>query len=424
MASIEKDKFFLDLILQGRFTINDDATEVLFDNKPKRFYKIYASSKHRLKDGEDYHANYHDGIYHDRKVILLQRLVYMYHTKELIPEGYQIAHKDVDKHNNRFDNLLCLSISEHQNYLSTIGYKREITTEESESRRQRAIINNPVTKLTIKEAEYYRCQYHQKKMSINAIMEKTKLQRRAVFNLLTFRSYTFDPITGEFDKELSSCYGEFKKYEKRVSVCTPRKPKEIKIRVQNEDGSESMTSIKDIEPIKVRKKKSTDEILNNVKPMKTPLTFSDATDLVRYKIEKLWSISKISRLVCLGERTVKKHIDMYEFFIRIFPNHSYMTYEKKNDLFTKFVTRYEKYFVSESIPNIKPYSFGFMVSIDDNTLKDIYQDYKFGSTLEELHEKYNVDIPSLKFSIIEYDRYRRPLSTKGLNAIQFHNCYQ
>ena len=420
MASLEKDKFFYDLIMQGRFIINDDATEVLFDNKPKRFYKIYASSKHRLKDGEDYHANYHDGIYHDRKIILLQRLVYMYHTKELIPEGYQITHKDVNKHNNRFDNLLCLSISEHQNYLSTIGYKREITTEESENRRQRAIINNPGTKLTIKEAEYYRCQYHQRKMSINAIMEKTGLQRRAVFNLLTFRSYTFDPITGEFDKELSSCYGDFKKYEKRVSSCTPKKPKEIKIKVQNKDGSESMVKMTDIEPIKVRKKQS----IEMVKAMKLPLSYGNVSDLVRYKIEKLWSISKIAKEVCLGERTVKKHIDMYEFFIKIFPNHSLMDYEKRNNVFMKFIAKFEKHFTGESIPNIKPYSFKFLISIKDDLLEEIYNEYRTGSSVYELIGKYKLSESDIKFGIIEYDRYMRPSNVKGLSPTQFHNVYQ
>ena len=420
MASLEKDKFFYDLIMQGRFIINDDATEVLFDNKPKRFYKIYANSKHRLKDGEDYCANYHDGIYHDRKIILLQRLVYMYHTKELIPKGCQITHKDVNKHNNRFDNLLCLSVSEHQNYLSTIGYKREITTKESENRRQRAIINNPKTKLTLKQVEHYRCQYHQQRMTVNAIMIDSGMQRRSVENMLQFKSYYFDPITGEIDKELSNYYtSKDAKPYKRV-VTTPRKPRELKVKVVKEDKVVEKKVCNLTKP----KSKSKESIIANVKPMKTPLSFYDGLELIRLREKYNWKTPRIAREVHVGEKTVEKHMNITQFFIDIFPNYSFLNNEKKVELFEKFRNKYQDEFINNATPDIKPYSFRMLISLSTNVLRQIYTDYRDNElSLEEIEEKHNCSELDVKFGIIEYDRYLRPKHERRITPEQFNHVY-
>lgn len=47
------------------------------------------------------------------ETILVHRLIWEEHYGE-IPEGYEIHHKDGDKHNNRIWNLECISNKEHK----------------------------------------------------------------------------------------------------------------------------------------------------------------------------------------------------------------------------------------------------------------------------------------------------------------------
>ena len=48
-----------------------------------------------------------------KRTIAICRLVWMYHAGRLIPDGFDIHHRDEDRENNRWDNLICIYGADH-----------------------------------------------------------------------------------------------------------------------------------------------------------------------------------------------------------------------------------------------------------------------------------------------------------------------
>ena len=403
---------FLELVKANRVKIEEieevPYVAVYIDNTKRAINKIASKKK-----------DYTDSVYHNHFTITLSKLIWMYRTNDYVPEKYQVVHLNFNKHDFKFDNLDIMTHQEHQNYMVSNGIYLAVSENTKNKRSEMAILNNPSAKLTREQVEYYRCQYHQRKMTINAIVEELKMQRKSVVNFLSFKAYSFDPITGEFDKELHNCYGEFKKYERKSSTCTPKKPKEIKVRIKNADGTSSMKPLSELPPKKIK-----DDFANAFRVMHTPLSFNDCRDLENYKFKRLYDYDKIALNTCLTVGVIKRHIGMYRFFIRIFPNHTLMEYDKVNELFKKFVDKYGNHFFESMSPNIKPYSFKMLINIQDSLLGEIYNEFKTGSSLEELSDEFDIPVHKLKLGIIEYDRYMRPKGLKGLTPYQFNSVYQ
>ena len=228
--------------------------------------------------------------------------------------------------------------------------------------------------------------------------------------------------TGEFDKELHLYYTNegASSYKRKIENPAPKKPRELKVKVvENNEVIE-----KKVCDLKKPRKKSTDSIIANIKPMKLPLSYNDCAELIRIKVKYDWVLGRIAREVCLGERTVEKHMAMFTFFTRIFPNHGLIESAKRVALFDKFKDKYMKYFDSTNEPDITPYSFAFLITIEDDIVKDIYNDYKYGTSLDQLIDDYGYEETDIKLAIIEYDRYRRPVYEKGLTPEQFHRVYK
>ena len=410
---------FLELIKENRIYVIESKeapfVDVYIDNIKRAINRI--ASKRNGKE-----RSYSFAIYHNGHMLTLGKVIYMTKAKHYVPEGYQVIHKNLDKYDFSFNNLEIMDHQEHQNYLVSSGVYTSVSEEIRKLRSSNAIKNNPQTKLSLSKVEYYRCQYHQQKMTVNAIMKDSGMTRRSIDNLLKFRSYSFCPITGEFDKELHLYYTseDAASYKRKIDNPSPKKPKVLKVKVKEDDKVVEKKVCDLVKP----KKKSKDSIIANIKPMKTPLNFNDCAELVRIKDKYDWVLSRIAREVCLGERTVEKHMYMYKFFTKIFPNFKLIESDKRVSLFDKFKDKYGKYFDSTNEPDITPYSFSFLITIEDDVVKDMYEDYKYGASLSKLMEDYDYDETDIKLAIIEYDRYRRPVYEKGLTPEQFHKVYK
>lgn len=406
------EEHFMKLISDKRIDIfptkEKPYVEVYIDEIKRALNKV--ASKRKVK----YKFTYM--VYHHNKFISLSKLIYMYHHDTYVPEKYQVIHKNMDSHDFRLENLDIMTHQEHQNYMVSIGAYKDL----SSTRSKNTILNNPTAKLTLKQVEHYRCQYHQQRMTVNAIMIDSGMQRRSVENMLQFKSYYFDPITGEIDKELSNYYtSEDAKPYKRV-VTTPRKPRELKVKVVKEDKVVEKKVCNLTKP----KSKSKESMIANVKPMKTPLSFYDGLELIRLREKYNWKTPRIAREVHVGEKTVEKHMNITQFFIDIFPNYSFLNNEKKVELFEKFKNKYQDEFINNATPDIKPYSFRILISLSTNVLRQIYIDYRDNElSLKEIEEKHNCSELDVKFGIIEYDRYLRPKHERRITPEQFNHVY-
>lgn len=418
------EEHFLNLILNDRVVIEEIKQEpyvkISIDNSVRAINKI-ASRKR-----ED-STNYSYSIYHNGKMLTLNKLIYMHQNRKYVPEGYQVIHKNLDPYDFSFDNLKLMTHQEHQNFMVDMGVYA-ISEKTRQLRSKNAIMNNPQTKLSLSKVEYYRCQYHQQKMTVNAIMIDSGMSRKSVDNLLKFKSYSFDPITGEFDKELYLYYSseDIKPYKRKIENPAPKKPKEIDFKeaiIVKKTTKSGKKKDMVVTSDQTKPKKEMDTPYFKYKVMSFPLTFSDCELLCQYRDVNKLTIEAIVKGTSISHSSVTRHIAMYKFFIRIFPNYTYIESNKLKDMFTKFADKYYLEFSKSSNPDIKPYSMKMFIRTIQGALKDIYTDYKSGVSLEELSAEYGTSINTIKLGIVEYDRYMRPEGAKGLTPEQFNHVY-
>ena len=331
-------------------------------------------------------------ITHKGKIIFLLRFMYMYYTKGYVPKNYYILPDDGDIYNYDFNNLKLVTKDENIRRLNLVN-KYPRTNEH-----KLAVIERS-RKIDLKSVEYYRCQYHQQKMTKNEIIEKTNLSRKTVNNFLNFKSFSFDPITGDYDPTLKDLY-------------TTKNGREIK-------------QYKVIRPKSIKDNISVDELLH-IKKITFPLSFDSIQELYSIYKRKNLSYKVLCNSINTSPDIIRKYIAMYKFYINIFPNYKLIDMEENNTSFHKFVDKYQRYFENAVIPSIKPYSFKmFIRNIPLNDISSMHKKYKNNEkTIEELSDEFNIDQIKVKFAIIEYDRYLRLYSEERLSPEQFNKVYK
>lgn len=217
--------YFLELIHSNQVYITASSREVYVEDQKKKIFRSFNKG-----NKEDYYL----GIYHRGYRILLHRLVWMYHSREPIPHKLQVNHIDGDKTNNCIDNLELVTGSENVKHAYTTGLST-ISQKARELSSLRLREHNPIQVIDVKDVEYYRCQYHQRKLSVKDIQELTGASRRTIENMLAFRSFQYDPITGEYDKDLKFYYIGWFPSDKPIDIKhNPRKLSSVQIKEIND----------------------------------------------------------------------------------------------------------------------------------------------------------------------------------------------
>lgn len=101
------DQGLLDLLEMGTITVDLNTADVF-----KRGELLTATIVG--KDGKN-GTRYRLEIYHQerRRTIVRSRLVYMAGTMQLIPDKHEIHHLNGDRYDDRWANLICVSIRDH-----------------------------------------------------------------------------------------------------------------------------------------------------------------------------------------------------------------------------------------------------------------------------------------------------------------------
>jgi len=100
------DSHILKLLLVEQYSVDPDTGTVY--NKHNRPLKPF----HHIRESKHLFVTLFDqGKY--RRSISVGRLVWMSVTKELIPKGWEVHHRDEDARNNAWSNLLCLHPTDH-----------------------------------------------------------------------------------------------------------------------------------------------------------------------------------------------------------------------------------------------------------------------------------------------------------------------
>lgn len=115
-VNFENQKFFYDLIMENKIENIDEDNNTVQINGELRRSSIQTGKKR-------------DGTFTQRYCIInyrgfnirFHRLVYMYHTREFIPEGLYINHIDGNKQNNHYNNLELVTQSENMKHAYQTG---------------------------------------------------------------------------------------------------------------------------------------------------------------------------------------------------------------------------------------------------------------------------------------------------------------
>lgn len=174
-VNIKNQEFFYNLILENRVEINDDSTIIKIDGEQIKIFK----NKNR-SDRDDYYL----AIYYQDHRTLLHRFVYMYHTKQMIPNNLFINHIDGNKTNNCINNLECVTTSENVKHAYRIGLNT-ITDAIRKERSDRVRgSKNPLAKLNDDLVIYYRQKFKSGEMKKKDIINELGVSRRTVDHFL------------------------------------------------------------------------------------------------------------------------------------------------------------------------------------------------------------------------------------------------
>lgn len=180
-VNFENQKFFYDLIMEGKIENLDEDNNTVQINGEIRKSSIQTSKK---RDGTVI-PRYCIINYRGFK-IRFHRLVYMYHTRELIPEGLYINHIDGNKQNNHYDNLELVTQSENMKHACKIG-----------------LLTSPgltgelvgTAKLTNEQAAQFRREFKAKEKTVKDIATEAGISITAAYDMLLGHTWkTIDKI--------------------------------------------------------------------------------------------------------------------------------------------------------------------------------------------------------------------------------------
>lgn len=177
----KNQEFFYNLILENRVEINDESTVVKIDGKQIKIFKSPNRSNRN---------DYYLGIYYQGHRTLLHRFVYMYHTKQMIPNNLFINHIDGNKINNCINNLECVTTSENIKHSYKTGLN--IITDDMRKERSKRVrgSNNPLAKLNDDLVIYYRQKFKSGEMTKKNIIDELGISRRTVDHFLDGSSWS------------------------------------------------------------------------------------------------------------------------------------------------------------------------------------------------------------------------------------------
>lgn len=167
-VNFENQKFFYDLIMENKIeNIDEDNNTVQIDGELRR-------SNVQNKNLSDLR---YCVIQYKNARIQFHRLVYMYHTKEFIPENLYINHIDGNKCNNHFSNLELVTQSENIQHAYRTGLNNNIAE------------NNLYTNLTNDKVAQFRREFKAKEKTVKDIANEAGLSITSTYDMLLGNSW-------------------------------------------------------------------------------------------------------------------------------------------------------------------------------------------------------------------------------------------
>lgn len=167
-VNFENQKFFYDLIMENKIeNIDEDNNTVQIDGELRR-------SNIQNKNLSDLR---YCVIQYKNARIQFHRLVYMYHTKEFIPENLYINHIDGNKCNNHFSNLELVTQSENIQHAYRTGLNNNIAE------------NHLYTNLTNDQVAQFRREFKAKEKTAKDIANEAGLSITSTYDMLLGNSW-------------------------------------------------------------------------------------------------------------------------------------------------------------------------------------------------------------------------------------------
>lgn len=167
-VNFENQKFFYDLIMENKIeNIDEDNNTVQIDGELRR-------SNIQNKNLSDLR---YCVIQYKNARIQFHRLVYMYHTKEFIPENLYINHIDGNKCNNHFSNLELVTQSENIQHAYRTGLNNNIAE------------NHLYTNLTNDQVAQFRREFKAKEKTVKDIANEAGLSITSTYDMLLGNSW-------------------------------------------------------------------------------------------------------------------------------------------------------------------------------------------------------------------------------------------
>ena len=167
-VNFENQKFFYDLIMENKIeNIDEDNNTVQIDGELRR-------SNVQNKNLSDLR---YCVIQYKNARIQFHRLVYMYHTKEFIPENLYINHIDGNKCNNHFSNLELVTQSENIQHAYRTGLNNNIAE------------NHLYTNLTNDKVVQFRREFKAKEKTVKDIANEAGISITSTYDMLLGNSW-------------------------------------------------------------------------------------------------------------------------------------------------------------------------------------------------------------------------------------------
>lgn len=349
----------------------------------------------------------HDYEYHwdkeNQKIILIHRYVAQKKLKRPLTSADAVHHIDGNKRNNKSDNLLILSHSDHIKLHESVLYK---------------LYDNPDGSSYVK--------------TLFPIKETILLDKY----LDGYDGFTYEELK-TVAKKCDVCSKLFIHNNRLVKYCSKECKEKMIPNLGKLISKEQL--IKDLEEIPTqigiaRKYGVSDNSIKNLciqyglykrrikQKLITP-TF-DSCLIIHNKLKYDYNLNKLARQYNADPTTIWKYNKLYESFIHLFPNYKYLdTYEK----FDAFVDKYTTFFNRRHYNSTyKLESFSCIVDREFNLeyQQYIYNEYANGNkNILELAKEFNCGVSIIKFTIIEYYRHLRKDNEPIITPEQFHRCY-